>query len=96
VLIYKELAGVWLLLDTEAFVHLAHPIGMRPDHDIRGVRTTERAVCQLCGDEITTINGGRHSGSAFVSFERLLNRHMEERHANVCVLPADSEHRIAA
>jgi hypothetical protein len=32
----------------------------------------------------------------FVSFERLLDRHMEERHPNVCLLPAVSERRIAA
>ena len=39
---------------------------MQPNHGFPGIRTTERAVCELCGDEITTINGGRHTGSAFV------------------------------
>jgi hypothetical protein len=76
---------------------------MRPNHaartatviDFPEIRTTERAVCELCGDEISTINGGRDTGLAFVSFERLLDRHMEERHPNVCVLPAVSE-RLAA
>ena len=71
-------------------------MGMRPNHDFRQSPTVERAVCQLCGDEITTINGGRHTGSGFVSFERLLDRHMEERHPNVCLLAAASEQRIAA
>jgi len=69
---------------------------MRPNDDFSGIRTTERAVCELCGDEITTIKGGLHTGSAFVSFEDLLDRHMEERHPNVCVLPAITERRIAA
>jgi hypothetical protein len=71
-------------------------MGMRPHSDITEARTTERAVCELCGDEITTFNGGRRTGSGFVSFESLLDRHMEERHPNVCVLPAVDEHRIAA
>ncbi len=69
---------------------------MGPNHGFPGIRTTERAVCELCGDEITTVNGGLHTGSAFVSFERLLDWHMEERHPNVCVLPAINERRIAA
>ena len=78
-------------------------MGMRPDHVTRmalvigfpEIRTTERAVCELCSAEITTTNGGRDTGSAFVSFERLLDRHMEERHPNVCVLPAVSERPAA-
>jgi hypothetical protein len=69
---------------------------MRPDRDFPGIRTTERAVCELCGEEIATINGGRHTGLEFVSFERLLDRHVEERHANVCVLDDAGERRIAA
>jgi hypothetical protein len=69
---------------------------MRPEHDFPGIRTTERAVCDLCGEEITTVNGGRRTGSGFVSFEGLLDLHMEEQHPNLCVLPAVSEQRIAA
>ena len=64
--------------------------------DFPEIRTTERAICELCGSEILTTNGGLHNSLAFVSFERLLDRHMEERHPNVCVLPAVSERRIAA
>jgi hypothetical protein len=71
-------------------------MGMRPNHDFRGSRTIERAVCDLCGDEIYTINGGRHTGAGFVSFERLLDRHMEERHPNVSVLPDAGERQVAA
>ena len=52
------------------------------------IRTTERAVCELCGGVITTTNGGRHTGLGFISFERLLDSHMKERHANICLLPA--------
>ena len=69
---------------------------MRPNRDFPELRTTERAVCKLCGDEIITNNGGRHTGLAFVSFERLLDRHVEERHPNICLVPAISERRIAA
>jgi hypothetical protein len=58
-------------------------------------RATERAVCELCGGVITTTNGGRHTGSGFISFERLLDLHMKERHANVCVLPADENRKAA-
>ncbi len=71
-------------------------MGMRQDHDLHAIRTNERAVCELCGYQMQTINGGRHTGLAFVSFESLLDRHMEERHPNVCVLPVVSEQRIAA
>lgn len=60
------------------------------------IRTTERAVCELCGGVITTTNGGRHAGLGFISFERLLDLHMKERHANVCPLPAATEHKKAA
>jgi hypothetical protein len=60
------------------------------------MRSTERAVCELCGEVISTVNGGRHTGSAFLPFERLLDLHMEQRHANVCVLPVGSEWRQAA
>jgi hypothetical protein len=64
--------------------------------DIPESGSTERATCELCGDVITTTNGGRHIGLAFLSFERLLDLHMEQRHANVCVLPARGELRQAA
>ena len=64
--------------------------------EVPEIRSTERAVCELCGDVITTANGGRHSGSAFLPFERLLDLHMEKRHANVCVLPVRDESRLAA
>jgi hypothetical protein len=60
------------------------------------VHSTERAVCELCGDVIATVNGGRHSGLSFLTFERLLAMHMEQRHANLCVLPASGEYRQAA
>lgn len=64
--------------------------------DFPEIRTTERAICELCGSEILTTNGGLHTSLTFVPFERLLERHMEERHPNVCLLPAASERRIAA
>ena len=51
------------------------------------MRTSERAVCNLCGDVIATVNGGRNVAGTFVTFERLLDLHMEQRHANLCVLP---------
>jgi hypothetical protein len=60
------------------------------------IRSAERAICELCGREITTTNGGRHNDLACVSFERLLDIHMKERHANLCVLPALDERKIAA
>jgi hypothetical protein len=60
------------------------------------IRSTEQAICELCGDMISTVNGGRHTGPAFLSFERLLDLHMEQRHANVCVLPLRGEWRQAA
>jgi hypothetical protein len=59
-------------------------------------RSTERAICELCGDVISTVNGGRHTGSLFLPFERLLDLHMEQRHANVCVLPVRGGLRQAA
>jgi hypothetical protein len=64
--------------------------------EIPEIRSTERAVCELCGDMISTANGGRHTGLGFVPFERLLDLHMEQRHANVCVLPARGGLRQAA
>lgn len=51
-----------------------------------GIRTTERAVCELCGGTVATTNGGWHTAVGFVSFERLLDAHMADRHPNVCVL----------
>jgi len=60
------------------------------------IRSTERAICELCGDVITTVNGGRHTSLVFLPFERLLDLHMEQRHANVCVLPVRGEWRQAA
>ena len=60
------------------------------------IRSTERAVCELCGGVIATTNGGRHTGLGFLSFERLLDLHMKERHANLCPLPAPEDHKIAA
>jgi hypothetical protein len=64
--------------------------------DVPGIRTTERAECELCGDVITTTNGGRYIGPAFLPFERLLDLHMEQRHSNVCVVPDRSNLRKAA
>jgi hypothetical protein len=58
--------------------------------------STERAVCELCGDVVSTVGGGRHTGLGFVPFERLLDLHMEKRHPNVCVLPVRDEWRKAA
>jgi len=60
------------------------------------IRSTERAVCELCGGVIKTANGGRHTGLGFISFERLLDLHMKERHANVCPLPVPVDHKKAA
>ena len=60
------------------------------------IRSTERAVCELCGGVIATTNGGRHAGLGFLSFERLLDLHMKERHANLCPLPAPADHKKAA
>jgi hypothetical protein len=60
------------------------------------VRSTERAVCELCGGVITTMNGGWHTGLGFISFERLLDLHIKERHANVCPLPAAADQKKAA
>jgi hypothetical protein len=64
--------------------------------EVTDIRSTERAVCELCGDVISTTDGGRHTGLAFLPFERLLDLHMEQRHANVCVLPVRGEWRQAA
>ena len=55
------------------------------------MKTNERAVCSLCDEVIATANGGRSVGGTFVAFERLLDLHMEQRHANVCVLPQAGE-----
>jgi hypothetical protein len=59
------------------------------------LRSTERAVCELCGGIIATTNG-LYTGLRFISFERLLDLHMAERQANVCLLPAARERKIAA
>jgi hypothetical protein len=64
--------------------------------EIPEIRSTERAICELCGDVISTTNGRQHSGLAFLPFERLLDLNMEQRHANVCVLPVRGEWRLAA
>jgi len=69
---------------------------METVNEVPEIRSTERAMCELCGDVISTTNGGRHTGSAFLPFERLLDLHMEQRHANVCVLPVRGEWRMAA
>jgi hypothetical protein len=94
----------------EALPGLPHPMSRRPDKamdmhnakrmgaatEIAESRTTERAICELCGDMISTVNGGRHTGSLFLSFERLLDLHMEQRHANISVLPVRGDLRQAA
>lgn len=59
--------------------------------EVPDIRSTERAVCELCGDVITTVNGVRRTAFGSVPFERLLDLHMEQQHANVCVLPAPGE-----
>ena len=64
--------------------------------DFREIRSTERAVCELCGGVITTTGGGRHTGLGFISFERLLDLHMKERHANLCVLAANENKKAKA
>ena len=64
--------------------------------EVPKMRSSERAQCELCGDVITTTNGGRHTGLEFIPFERLLDLHMEQRHANVCVLPERGEWKQAA
>jgi hypothetical protein len=64
--------------------------------EVPEIRSNERAICELCGDVITTTNGGRHTSLAFLPFERLLDLHMEQRHPNVCVLPVRGELRQAA
>ena len=60
------------------------------------IRSAERAVCELCGSVIATTNGGRHTGLGFISFERLLDLHMKEGHANVCPLPEPADQKKAA
>ena len=69
---------------------------MQPIYEFPGIRTRERAVCQLCGEEIMTVNGGRRTGLEFLSFETLLQRHAQERHPNVCELRENRESRVAA
>jgi hypothetical protein len=69
---------------------------MRNVTGVPEVRSTEQAVCELCGDVITTTNGGRHTGLVFLPFERLLDMHMEHRHANLCLLPVPELYRRAA
>jgi len=73
--------------------HIPH---MGSVSEFREISSTEQAVCELCGAVITTRNGGRHTGLGFISFERLLDLHMKERHANVCPLPAATDHKKAA
>jgi uncharacterized paraquat-inducible protein A len=94
----------------EALARLPHQIGREQDKamemsnaermgtamDVPEISSTERAMCELCGDVISTTNRGRHTGLAFLPFERLLDLHMEQRHANVCVLPVRGELRLAA
>ena len=60
------------------------------------MRSTERAVCELCGGVISTANGGLHTALGFVPFERLLDLHMAERHPDICVLPAPRQRQKAA
>jgi hypothetical protein len=59
--------------------------------EIAAMKTTEQAVCSLCGEFIMTTNGGRKIAGTFVTFERLLDLHMEQKHANVCVLPEQAQ-----
>jgi hypothetical protein len=74
---------------------LPHPTRMATVTEFP-VRSTERAICELCGGIIVTKNGGLYTGLRFVPFERLLDLHMAERHPNLCVLPAARERKIAA
>jgi hypothetical protein len=64
--------------------------------EVAQAKSTERAVCELCGHVIATTNGGRHTGLVFLPFERLLEMHMEQRHPNLCVLPGTDEYKKAA
>lgn len=80
----------------EAFAFLAHQMNMATVTDFSQIRSTERAVCELCGTIIVTNNGGVYTGLRFIPFERLLDLHMAERHPNVCVLPAARKRKIAA
>ena len=64
--------------------------------EVPEITSTEQAICELCGDVVSSINGGRYTGSVFLPFERLLDLHMEQRHANVCVLPVRGDLRKAA
>ncbi len=73
-----------------------HIPGVGSASEFPEIRSTERAACELCGGVIATTNGGRHTGLGFISFERLLDLHMKERHANVCPLPAPVDHEKAA
>lgn len=75
---------------------LPHPTRMAAISDFPHLRSTERAVCDLCGGIIATTNGGLYTGLRFIPFERLLDLHMAERHPNVCVLPTAREREIAA
>jgi len=73
--------------------HIPHMGTVSEFHEIR---STEQAVCELCGGVVRTTNGGWHTGLGFISFERLLDLHMKERHANVCPLPPAAAHKKAA
>ena len=42
--------------------------------EIPEIRSTEQAVCELCGDVVTTVNGGRYSGPTFVPILDRLRR----------------------
>ena len=68
-------------------------MGMRPHDEIR---TKERAVCELCDEVISTVNGGRRTALGFISFESLLDKHMAEKHPNLSVLPEGASQRKAA
>ena len=77
-------------------MEMSNPTRMGTAILVPEIRSTERAICELCGDVITTVNEGRHTSLVFLTFDRLLDSHMEQRHANVCVLPVRGEWRQAA
>ncbi len=90
------LAWPHLMADRVQQMKTKHVAGMGSVSEFPETRSTERAECELCGGVITTTNGGRHTGLGFISFERLLDLHMKERHANICPLPVPADHRKAA
>jgi len=77
-------------------MEMSGPKRMGTVTEVPEIRSTERAVCELCGDVISTVNGGCHTGLTFLPFDHLLDLHMEQRHPNVCVLPARGELKRAA